>query len=505
MKIFSTKQLQEADLETIKKQGITSTELMERAGTLVFEEIQKRLQNNKITFKIFCGIGNNGGDGLVVARHLIEDGYKVLVYIINYSDKRSKDFLINYDRFKNVTNDWPLLLKDRDDFPELNENDFVIDAVFGIGLNRPLVTWVANLLKHINKSNAYILSIDMPSGMAPDSAVESLGAVIKADVTFTFQAPKMAFFLPQTATFAGNVKVLDIGLDREYLQKTATTTNLIHKKYARKYYQKRKKFSHKGTYGHALLIGGSYGKIGSVCLTATATLHSGAGMATVFLPKCGYNIVQTILPEAMAITDKSENDITEVKYDFEPAAICFGVGVGRKPITLKAFEELLNKIEKPMVIDADGLNLLSEKPELLEKLPKNSILTPHPKELERLVGSWKGDFQKLEKAKIFAEKYRLILVIKGAHTITIGGKDIYINNTGNPGMATAGSGDVLAGIITGLIAQGYDPVEAAVFGVYLHGEAGDIAAEKIGYESLIANDICNNLGAAYLELQDNTP
>ncbi len=500
MKILSAKQIKEADKLTLEKQGITSTELMERAASLVFEEIHKRLEGAPIPVKIFCGIGNNGGDGLVVGRQLIEAGYDVTIYVVNYSDQRSMDFLVNYDRIKNISKDWPTLLKSEDDFPEINYGDFVVDAIFGVGLNRPLPGWVAKLVRHINASGAFILAIDMPSGLMADAAVEDRESIVRASYTITFQVPKMAFYMPDTAPFVGDLQVLEIGLDPEFLQNAPAEAQLISKPEAKALYTPRKRFSHKGTYGHALIIGGSYGKIGSVCLTATAALRAGAGLVTIFAPKCSYEILQTSLPEAMVLTDPHYEILTNLKFDLEPDVIGFGIGVGTKKETVEAFEQLLKNYNKPMVIDADGLNILSKNSPLLNLLPEGSLLTPHPKELERLIGSWKDDFEKLEKVRSFTKKYKIVVLIKGTYTFTVTPNDIFINTTGNPGMATAGSGDVLTGVLTALISQGYEPLRAAVLGVYLHGKAGDLAAEKMSYEGVIAGDIAKNTGAAIFDL-----
>lgn len=505
MKIFSAGQLKEADQITLEKQGISSTELMERAATLVFEEIDRRLDGAKIPVKIFCGIGNNGGDGLVVGRLLLEKGYDVNIYIVNYSEHRSKDFLVNYDLVKNQTTRWPELLRSEEDFPEINRGDFVVDAIFGVGLNRPLVPWVANLVKHINASEAFVLAIDLPSGLMADQPTEDKEAIIKAGYTITFQSPKMSFFLPETAGFVGELQIMDIGLDRDYLINTRTTAQLIGKQEAKMLYRPRNKFSHKGTYGHALLVGGSYGKMGSICLAATAALRSGAGMVTVFIPACGYEILQTTLPEAMVLTDSNENLLTKIDHKMDPAVIGFGVGVGTDKETVNAFADLLENTDNPMVIDADGLNILSNNKKLLKKVPEASILTPHPKELERLIGTWSNDFEKIEKARALAKEYKLILVLKDAYTITLTAEDLYINTSGNPGMATAGSGDVLTGILTSLLAQDYNPLTAAVFGVYLHGRSGDLAAENLSYEGVIAGDIAKNTGAAILDLFKSQP
>lgn len=500
MKILSAKQIKEADKLTIEKQEISSTELMERAATKVFDEIHKRLQGAPIPVKIFCGIGNNGGDGLVVGRQLIDAGYDVTIYIVNYSDQRSQDFLINYDRVKNRTKKWPVLLKAEDEFPEIKVGDFVVDAIFGVGLNRPLPNWVAGLVRHINASGAFVLSIDMPSGLMADAAVEDRESIIRASYTITFQVPKMSFYLPDTAPFVGDLQILDIGLDPGFLEGARAVAELIYKPEARALYTPRQRFTHKGNYGHALILGGSFGKIGSVCLTATAAMRAGAGLVTIYAPKCGYEILQAALPEAMVLTDPHKEILTNIEFDLEPDVIGFGVGVGTKEETIEAFGQLLKKNKKPMVIDADGLNILSKKNELLKLIPEGSVLTPHPKELERLIGSWKDDFEKLEKVRSFTKEYKLIVLIKGTYTFVVTPNDLFINTTGNPGMATAGSGDVLTGVITAFIGQGYEPLRAAVLGTYLHGKAGDIAAEKFSFEGVVAGDIAKNTGAAIFDL-----
>ena len=500
MKILSAEQLSEADKHTIKKQEITSEELMERAATLVFNEIHKRLEGAPIPIKFFCGIGNNGGDGLVVARHLIQHGYHVTVYIVGYSDKRSDDFLANYEKLKEVTNNWPQLIEENSAFPGINTGDFVIDAMFGIGLNRPIQGWLGELVNHINNSQAFTLAIDMPSGLFSDKVPGKDAAVIEADYTLSFQNPKLVFFLPQTMDYVGDLQILDIGLDKEFLGEIDSKTYLIGREEAANLYQPRKSNTHKGDYGNVLIIGGSYGKMGSVLLTGTAALRAGTGLCTIYIPKCGYEIVQMGLPEAMVLTDDDNELISAYPEDFEADVVCFGMGVGTNSKTKKVLGDLLKNMNSPVVIDADGLNILSQNKELLEFLPENSILTPHPGELKRLIGEWKDDFHKLELAKDFSKKYKVCLVIKGAHTFTIYKENTYINNSGNPGMATAGSGDVLSGVITSMVGQGYEPVRAAVLGIYLHGVSGDVSASKLGQEAVLAGDIAKNVGKAIQNL-----
>ena len=500
MKIFSKEQIYQGDVLTTEKQNISSTDLMERAGTQIFNWMHARMQGAQVPIHIFCGIGNNGGDGLVLARHLITHGYSVITYVVNCSDKRSKDFLINYDRIKNVTKKWPILLSSKEDFPEINPDDIIVDAIFGIGLNRPVDDWVKALFVNFKKTTAFTLSIDIPSGLHTDKAVTDKDAVVYAGYTLSFVSPKLVFFLPDTAKYTSQWEVLDIGLDQEFLFSTNTEVELIGKNEVLPLYIPREKFAHKGQFGHSLIIGGSYGKIGAVSLTSRAALSSGAGLVTAFIPKCGYNPLQTYFPEAMVITDVNDKIITDITFYIEPTVIAFGIGAGTDPITMSAFENFLNENKKPLIIDADGINMLSKNKTLLNSLSNGTILTPHPKELERLVGVWKDDFEKLQKVKAFSKKYQIIMVIKGANTMTVFEDKLYINTTGNPGLATAGSGDVLTGIITGLISQHYSPLNACLFGIYLHGKSADIAVEDFGYQSLIASHIIDYLGKAYLDL-----
>ncbi|WP_047547639.1 bifunctional ADP-dependent NAD(P)H-hydrate dehydratase/NAD(P)H-hydrate epimerase [Psychroserpens sp. Hel_I_66] len=500
MKIFSKEQIYEGDKLTAKKQNITSTELMERAGIQIFNWLHVRMQGAQVPVHVFCGIGNNGGDGLVVARHLITHGYNVKTYVVNCSDKRTKDFLINYDLIKQTTKKWPDMLGCEADFPEIHKDDIIIDAVFGIGLNRPVNDWVKSLFQHLKKSEAFTLAIDVPSGVYTDRAVDDENGVVWANYTLSFQSPKLIFFLPETSKFSVQWEVVDIGIDREFLIKTETESELIGKNEVLPIYKPRQKFAHKGDFGHALIIGGSYGKMGSVLLCSRAALSIGSGLVTAYVPKCGYQIMQTAFPEAMVITDENENLISDIKFDIDPTVIGLGIGMGTESDTVLALENFLKSNKVPLVIDADGLNILSKKKSLLKLLPEQSVLTPHPKELERLIGKWKDDFDKLKKAKAFTKKYKIVLVIKGANTMTVFNDKIYVNTTGNPGMATAGTGDVLTGVITGLISQGYEALSAAVFGIYLHGKAADLAIEDLGYQSLIASHIIEALGEAYVDL-----
>jgi hydroxyethylthiazole kinase-like uncharacterized protein yjeF len=505
MKIFSSEQLKQADKITTEKQQISSTDLMEKAGNQVFNWLHHRMQGAQVPIHIFCGIGNNGGDGLVVGRLLIENGYNVNMFVVNYSDKRSSGFLTNYDRIKNVSKSWPLLMTSEKDFPKIEEEDIIIDAIFGIGLNRSLDGWVLKLVQYLNSLKSFKLAIDMPSGLYANAPQEDLDCVLKANHTLTFQAPKLSFFLPESGKFVPYFEVLDLGLDPDYIFTTEPLATLIGKPEAQKFYKQREKFAHKGDYGHTLIIGGSYGKMGAAVLATKGAFRSGAGLVSCFVPKCGYSILQTALPEAMVFTDKNETFITSISIDFEPKVIGIGMGIGTASETIVALEKLLKKTKLPMVIDADALNCISQKSSLLKVIPKNSILTPHLGELKRLIGTWKNDYDRLEKVKEFSRKYEVIVVVKGANSMIVSDDKLFINTSGNPGMATAGSGDVLSGVICGLLSQGYEPLVAAVFGVYLHGSAGNLITQEIGFEAIMASDISNSLGKAYLALFEQEP
>lgn len=498
MKLFSAEQIYAADKFTIEKQKITTDELMERSAVQIFKWMHLRMQGAPVKIHLFCGIGNNGGDGIALARHLQEHGYNIVVYVVNYSTKRSKDFLINLDRLKD-RKIWPNFMDSDCEFPEIGVDDIIVDAIFGIGLNRAPADWVGKLIAHLHTSKAFILSVDIPSGMYSDRVPKEKDAVVKANFVLSFQTPKLVFFLPETGIFVDQWEVLDIGLDVEFLTKEETDYTLIGKNEVLPMYIPRRKFSHKGTYGHALIIGGSYGKIGAVKLASMAALKIGSGLVTSYVPTCGYDILQTALPEAMVLTE-GKTTISKIDFDITPTVIGLGMGMGIAPETIKGFAAFLKTNTLPLVIDADGLNILALQRELCSYLPKHSVLTPHPGELERLIGKWKDDFDKLDKVKAFSTEFDCIVIIKGSHTITVYQDKGFVNTTGNPGMATAGCGDVLTGIVTGLIAQGYEPVHAAIFGVYLHGKSADLRIEFTGYQSLIASDVSEGLAAAYLDL-----
>lgn len=498
MFILNSHQITASDKATIINKNISSIDLMEHAAKQCFNWLDAQLQGQNIKLHIFCGIGNNGGDGLVIARYLKENGYNISCYVVNFSEKRTPEFLVNYNRLKEI-GIWPTIINGENDFPEIANEDIIIDAIFGNGLTRSPDGFTKKLINYINSNNAFTLAIDLPSGLFSDAPVIDKEAVIRATHILTFQTPKLAFLLPDNSIFFDTWEVLDIGLDSNFINNLNPSKHYILKNDVLQLYKPRNKWSHKGTFGHTLIIGGSFGKIGAVTLTSKAALKIGSGLVTAYLPKCGYTVLQIAVPEVMVEVD---NDTSLEYFNFKtnPTVIGIGPGMGTTEKTANGYERFLKENKKPLVIDADAINLLSQNKSLLEFLPKNTVLTPHPKELERLIGPWKNDFEKLEKATDFSKKHALIIVIKGSYTLIIDGDSKYFNSTGNPALATAGSGDVLTGIITGLIAQGYEPINAAIFGVYLHGKTADIAISKTGYETFTASSILEYLPDALLDL-----
>lgn len=500
MKILSASQIREADAYTIKHEPIASIDLMERAAIACFNWLINNYDKTK-TLHFLCGLGNNGGDGLAIARLLIEKNYSIRVYIFGYSDKFSANFRKNEAR----------LIKNKTKLIYLNENNYrrilksiptdgiLIDAVFGSGLNRTIDGWLAKAFLLLNTSENEIVSIDIPSGLfCENNASENLATAIKANTTLSLQAPKLSFMLPSSGEFVGKFVLLDIGLDNEYISQVKCPHYYIEYNDIKSKLKKRTKFSHKGSHGHALLIAGSYGKMGASILSAKACLRSGVGLLTSHIPRCGYEIMQTAIPEAMVDVDNSKYHIANLIAQEKYTAIGIGPGIGKDKQTQKFLKRLIDNAHVPIIFDADALNILAENKNWLSKLPANSILTPHPKEFERLSKKAGDDTERLELQREFAIQYKIYLILKGAHTsIACPNGDIFFNSTGNPGMATGGSGDVLTGIITGLLAQGYSPLDSCLLGVYIHGLAGELASMNYSQEAMIASDITESLGQAF--------
>ncbi len=497
MKIFSAPQIKEWDRYTIEHNSMSSVLLMERAASACSEWIADATSRNK-TILIFCGKGNNGGDGLSIARHLITMGYQVAVFIPQINTEGTPDFEVNLKRLYEYTNRIKFL-ETEDDLPEIDHNCIVVDALLGIGLKKEITGIYQIILQHILKAKLLTIAIDMPSGLLADEASESI--IIKADVTLTFQCYKLSLMLAENEKYFGKVIVLPIGLDQHFEKLNDSSYQVTTSKTIGNIFKPRSEFSHKGTFGHAGIIAGSYGMMGAATLCTKACVRSGVGKVTAITCKDGYAIMQTSVREAMCITS-GRYHIKELEDLQNYSAIGIGPGLGKR-VNKKIFQQLFKEYNKALVIDADGLNLIAQHEDLKAAIPKETILTPHPKEFENLFGKCDNDFERLKLAINTCVIHGIYIILKGHHTavITPGGI-VNFNNTGNSGMAKGGSGDVLTGILTGLLAQGYTQEEACLLGVYLHGKAGDIAAEKLSKESMTPSDIIDCLGEAFIKIKN---
>ncbi len=534
MKILSAHQMRQADQETIKNEPISSLSLMERASKKAFYWIQnyfaQNLNNNLINteFHIFCGIGNNGGDGLVLARLLSNFAFQINVYVIAFSDKRSTDFEANFEKVKEISNIKIVELKNEEDVEKINtlsQNDWIIDAIFGYGLNRVPEKIAAKTIEFINQhSNKNVISIDIPSGLFADENQSKeqhfdKNLTIKATHTLTFQSPKLSFFFDEYSEFVGNFEVLEIGLDTNFINEIDSQNYWLTTQKIKQIYKPRTRTGHKGTFGHALLMVGSYGKTGAAQLSTKAALRSGIGLLSIRTPKCGIIPLQTTIPEAMVLVDDFEkkknkdknkyvlssfsDELVEKLNDYKTIGI--GCGIGTEQETQKLFLQILKSIDYPIVIDADALNILAKnrnyennEKDWLDFVPKNSILTPHPKEFERLFGKTKTVEERHRLLRKLAQKYQFCILLKGSFSaLALPNGAIYHSSFGDIGMATGGSGDVLTGIITSLLAQGYDSEESLLLSVFLHGKAGELAAKSKSSEAMLPSDLIEELGNVF--------
>lgn len=496
MKILNVGQIHALDQYTIEHEPVAPLNLMERAAVAFTNWFAARFATTQ-PVKVFCGLGNNGGDGLAIARLLLEREYAVEVIVVRYAPRESDDFMHNHRRLKLILE--PVYVENDRDLPALRHTDIIIDAILGSGLTRPADGLIKATIEAINRSPATVVSVDIASGLYTDSPNGPDDAAIEPDHTVTFQLPKLGLLLPKNGQHVGEWHTVDIGLSKRFIDSAPTPFYYTTPNEARLLLRPRNRFSNKGTFGHALLLAGSYGKIGAAVLSARACLRAGVGLLTVQTPRCGYSVLQTAVPEAMCRPDENDHVLTgRAEVDGpEPgdySVVGIGPGIGTSPETLSMLGNLLPGIGKPMVIDADALNLLAANRYLLGKIPGHSILTPHPKEFERLTQPWDNDYRKLDLLRDFARNYGVVVVLKGAHTaVATPDGDVHFNATGNPGLSTGGTGDVLTGVLTALLAQGYDPVEAAVLGVYAHGLAGDRVAEQRSQTGMTASDVVDAL------------
>ncbi len=505
MKILNTAQIRELDKYTIEHEPIKAIDLMERAAKAIAHAIMEEwIEHTPVI--VFAGPGNNGGDGLAVARILAEADYQVSVYLFNIHNKLSEECATNRQRiinckkvskFTEVTLDF--------DPPELTPATLIIDSLFGSGINKPLMGGFASLVKYINQSPAKVVSIDIPSGlMCEDNSYNIRPNIIRANLTLTLQQLKLSMMFADCQQYIGRLRVLDIRLSPEYIRNTETAYRIIEEHELRPRLRQRNDFAHKGTMGHALIIAGSYGMAGAAILATRGCLRAGAGKVTTHTPKRNYSIMQTAVPEAIMQMDHEETYFSESVDTDGFDAVAIGPGLGRNENTSIALIGQIRRTQCPVVVDADAINILANHQAWLQQLPKGIILTPHPKEFDRLVGSVSNnDYDRLTRALQLAERLQGYVILKGHHSaLCMPNGHVVFNSSGNSGMATAGSGDVLTGILAALLARGYERAEACMLGMYLHGLAGDIAAKQVGKESLVAGDIIRFLPKAFMQMED---
>lgn len=500
MKIITASQTRELDRFTIEHEPISSLNLMERAALAFSDWFRYNFEDTKRPVFIFCGPGNNGGDGLAVARLLKNYDYTVIVFLCEISKNKSADYEQNLVRLEAITVDGIHTLNEGDSFPKLIKDAYLIDALFGTGLNRTIEWYWADLLEYLNGFTGIKVAVDIPSGMFADRHTN--GVSFEADYTFSFELPKLGFLMPENISRVGEWSTGTIHLHPGGLAQMETDFFYIEKSLIQSIYRKPGKFDHKGTNGHALLVVGSIGKFGAAVLSAKACLRGGVGLLSIYSPLAGYNILQTTVPEAMVEVDPNDYYISQIPDPTNYKVLGMGCGLAQQEITKVALRGLLDITDQPMVLDADALNIIAEKG-WEHKIPTGSILTPHPKEFERLFGKTENNFKRLEVLRSASIRLNSVILLKGAHTaIAAPNGQIYFNSTGNPGMATAGSGDVLTGLLTALMCRSYNALEAAILGVYLHGLAGDLATQEQGEEALIAGDIIAYLGKAFKEIRN---
>lgn len=501
MKILSSNQLKELDKYTMEQEPIASIDLMERAAQALTEAIIRRWDTSH-PIVVFAGPGNNGGDALAVARMLSQKSYHVEVFLFNTKGRLSEECQTNLHRLKTCGSIYFTEISTQFDPPILTENHVVIDGLFGTGLNKPLNGGFAAVVKYINASKATVVAIDIPSGlMGEDNTYNIRPHIVRADVTLSIQLPKLSFFFPENEEIVGEWELLDIGLKQSYILAAESPYSILEEEQIRSLIKPRKRFAHKGSFGHGLLIAGSYGMAGASILSAKACLRSGIGLLTVHVPIYNHDLLQTTVPEAIVQTDIHERYYAEPVDLSKYKALAIGPGLGQEEDTALAMMEQIQASNIPVVLDADAINILSSHRNWLSRLPKQSILTPHLGELERLTGKCMDTYERLTKVKELAAYLHSYIIVKGAWTIIVtpDGR-CFLNPTGNPGMATAGSGDVLTGILLALLAQGYSQEEACQLGVYVHGLAGDLAAETMSQIAMTSGDIIAALPQAWKKI-----
>jgi NAD(P)H-hydrate epimerase len=507
MKIPGIEQIRFCDAYTIEHEPVHSIDLMERAAKSCVSQI-KEMFSLEVSIVVFCGTGNNGGDGLAITRLLLDLGYQCQALLVQAGNTYSTDSKENLHRLQKKYPNNIYIITKKEDIPILLNYHVIIDALFGSGLNKPLESDIlTQVITRINQSPAFVFAVDMPSGLFPETPMQPNVVAVEADFTLSFQFSKLGFLFAENYKYVGEWAIVDIGLHPDAVGQIQSNNNLIDDELVRNILSPREKYAHKGDFGHGLLIAGSKGMMGAAILSARACLRSGIGLLTLYVPAAGYGIIQSNVPEAMCLCDSNEDVFSGISFNSltKYNAIAIGPGLGKDKRVVKGLKKLIGDFGGSIIFDADAINILAENKTWLEFIPQNTIFTPHITEFERLTHPVTNSFERMEVQQKFSIRHHCIVVLKGAHScITSPQGDCYFNTTGNPGMATGGSGDVLTGIILGLLTQGYSATQAAIAGTFLHGRAADIALKQQSSESLIASDIINNLGQAFLSIEESS-
>ncbi len=503
MKLFTTEEIRAIDRRTIEQEGVPSLELIERVAEGVADEISSRWRSNKPTM-VFAGPGNNGADALGAARLLFERGFRPEVFLFNIGgDKLSTDCAASRDRMLAEVPDIIFHeVKDRFSMPKITTNHLVIDGLFGSGLREELQGGFKSLVQYINDENATVVSIDLPSGMFGDWNPQIVNRnTIHATLTLAIQFPRISFFIPDNAELIGEWKIIDIGLSEKAIATSPANFCLVEQRDVHRRLRHRKEFASKADFGSGILYAGSYGMMGAAILAARGALRAGVGKLTVNSPKCGYQIMQSSVPEALFRHNRGEINIIDIHPERDFSAIAVGPGIGTNELTVKAVKDFLASINQPVILDADALNCIAIKPSILNTIPVLSILTPHAGEFDRLFGPQPSAEARLRKAIEMAKYYNILIILKGRYTAIVrpDGK-VYFNSSGCPAMATAGSGDVLTGVLLSMLAQGYPAELASLIAVCVHGLAGEMAAAEQGEYGVTAGDIASYIGKAISEI-----
>ncbi|HEX7366013.1 MAG TPA: NAD(P)H-hydrate dehydratase [Pelobium sp.] len=473
LKLLTASQTREADKFTIINEPIESVELMERAATAFVKIFADRFPDRKKSILVFSGKGNNGGDGLAVARLLADDGYhQIQVFIADFSEKSSADFDLNLQRLqeKDIA---IFYLKQTAELAVLTA-DIIIDALLGSGLNKPLEGEWRNLAKKINQFSGYRVAVDVPTGMPCEGELFD-DVIIKSDFTITFQRPKLNFLLPISSPYIKEWKVANIGLNENFIQGTASPFYWLWKGGVQRFIKARQPFEHKGLLGHALIVAGSDDTMGAALIATEACVKCGAGLTSAMIPHSGLQALNTRLPEAM-YTQRSESKLDLDKYK----VIGIGPGLGTSAESVLLLTEVLRNFKKPVVIDADAINIISEYQELISLVPKNSVFTPHMKEFDRLFGTHNSWWKRIETALVQAAALKVYIVLKNRYTMIFTPEGVcYFNSSGSPAMASGGMGDALTGMITSMLAQGYEVDKAVQLAVFSHGYLGEQLGQKM--------------------------